>query len=205
METLSQSDYESLRESATVTASDDHGDKVLKLADGSYLKLFRIKRLITSARFFPYWRRFAENAGKLSAVRIPTLSVIRILDIPHLKRTAVHYDPLPGQTLRELRELDRELVSRLGEFLCLLHDKGVYLRSLHLGNVVLTPDGDLGLIDVADMRIRSSALSDRLRVRNFYHLCRYEEDRRLLAPHEEAFLSPINANIRPKIAAMLAG
>ena len=59
---LTKKEYESFRFGAQVIAGDQHGDKVLLLADGTYLKLFRIKRLVTSARFSPYWRRFARNA-----------------------------------------------------------------------------------------------------------------------------------------------
>jgi len=33
-----------------------------------------------------------------------------------------------------------------------LHEKGIYFRSMHLANVILTPDGTLGLIDISDMK-----------------------------------------------------
>ncbi len=32
------------------------------------------------------------------------------------------------------------------------HEKGIYLRSAHLANVILTPEGTLGLIDISDMK-----------------------------------------------------
>ena len=203
LQTMSETEYAGLRSGADVTAADHHGDKVLRLDDGTYLKLFRMKRLITSARVYPYWRRFVENAIKLNAMGIPTLSVINSYDLPHLKRTAVHYDPLPGSTLRDVAEVDAELVAKLGRFLCEIHDKGVYLRSLHLGNVVLTPEDDLGLIDVADMKIRSRSLPGRLRVRNYYHMCRYEEDRAVLSQYEGEFLAEVPVGIRDRIAGML--
>jgi hypothetical protein len=38
-------------------------------------------------------------------------------------------------------------------FIIRLHDLGMYFRSLHIGNVVITPDGRIGLIDFADLRI----------------------------------------------------
>ena len=46
MQTLEHDDYLALRAGATVLEHDRYGDKVLQLADGSYLKLFRRKRLI---------------------------------------------------------------------------------------------------------------------------------------------------------------
>ena len=200
---LSQKKYELWRSGAEVTAADQFGDKVLHLEDGTYLKLFRIKRLFSSARLFPYWRRFASNASRLAELGVLTFTVREIYDIPHLDRTAVHYDPLPGQTLRQTECLGAGLVDRLGRFLVSLHDRGIYLRSLHLGNIVLTPGDELGLIDIADMRIRSSSLPRRLRIRNYHHLCRYDEDRVRIAIHRNEFLSACDPVIRPKIAAMV--
>lgn len=203
MKSLNSMQYEALRKGAEITAADDHGDKVLLMADGTYLKLFRIKRLITSARLFPYWHRFVRNAEKLSQLGIPTVKVLEVYQIPHLDRTAVHYEPLPGSTLRQVGDMDEALVDQFGRFLSDLHDKGVYLRSLHLGNVVRTPAGELGLIDIADMRIRKKPLSGRLRLRNYHHLCRYEEDREVVARHEQAFLAHVDDSIRPELQLML--
>tara|TARA_R110002124_G_scaffold285001_1_gene462984 strand:+ start:1155 stop:1358 length:204 start_codon:yes stop_codon:yes gene_type:complete len=47
---------------------------------------------------------------------------------------------------------------------------------LHLGNIILTPQGELGLIDISDMRCLNRPLSKRMRTRNYHHLLRYEED-----------------------------
>jgi tRNA A-37 threonylcarbamoyl transferase component Bud32 len=205
MKSLTTQQYESLREACEVTALDGHGDKVLKLRDGTYLKLFRIKRLFTSARIFPYWQRFEKNAAKLDELGVPTLKVKEIFKLPDIDRTAVHYDPLPGRTLRELEQLNAELVGQLGRFIRELHDKGVYLRSMHLGNIVLTPDNQLGLIDIADMKIHGKSLSRGLRFRNFHHLCRYQDDRRLVAVHLPDFLAEFDESYRVKLNKMFQG
>ena len=55
-----------------------------------------------------------------------------------------------------------------------LHEKGIYFRSMHLANVILTPDGTLGLIDISDMKTFHRPL------RNFKHVLRYEQDRQWL-------------------------
>lgn len=65
------------------------------------------------------------------------------------------------------------LVVQLGKFIAELHAKGIYFRSLHLGNIVLTPDGQLGLIDIADMDIYPWKLWFSTRLRSFRHLTRY--------------------------------
>lgn len=203
MKSLTATQYDSLREGAEVEAADQHGEKVLRLTDGTYFKLFRIKRLVTSAWLFPYWKRFTDNAVGLAQLGVPTLTVREVYDLPDIRRTAVHYDPLPGETLRQA-ELDAALVRKLGAFLCSLHDKGIYLRSLHLGNIVLTPEGDLGLIDFADMHIHGRSLRRGLRFRNFYHLCRYEDDRRKIAVHLDEFVSAFAKADQPRIRKMFS-
>jgi len=202
MKTLTNEEYLEMRAGADVTAADEFGDKVLLLRDGTYLKLFRVKRLFTSARFFPYWRRFEKNAQALQELGVPTLKVIESIRLPALDRTAVHYEPLPGCTLREVPDFDAALVVRLGAFIKGLHDKGVYLRSMHLGNVVLTPEGELGLIDIADMRVFRRPLRKGLRLRNLHHLWRYEEDRRAISPHHKEFVSSFDAGYRDEASRM---
>ena len=61
MKTLNKEQYQALREDAEVLAADDHGDKVLKLNNGQIMKLFRRKRLFSSALIYPYGKRFADN------------------------------------------------------------------------------------------------------------------------------------------------
>ena len=46
------------------------------LQDGTLLKLFRRKRLITSAAIWPYAQRFADNAKKLEKLGIPCPKII---------------------------------------------------------------------------------------------------------------------------------
>jgi hypothetical protein len=204
MKSLTNEEYLEMRAGADVIAADDYGDKVLLLKDGTYLKLFRVKRLFTSARLFPYWRRFEKNSEALHSLGVPTLKVIESISLPELDRTAVHYEPLPGDILREVPDFDSALVTRLGAFIKQLHDKGVYLRSMHLGNVVLTPDGQLGLIDIADMKVYGGSLRKGLRLRNLYHLWRYEEDRRAIAVHHKAFVSSFDAGYRDEASRMFA-
>jgi serine/threonine protein kinase len=92
--------------------------------------------------------------------------------ISELSRDVVHYAPLAGSTLRELARagLSSDRKHRLKEaftqFVIYLHDKGVYFRSLHIGNIVCTPDGQLGLIDFSDLRIHPWPLGKYLRARN---------------------------------------
>lgn len=187
MQAIDHSTYEALRKGAHVLEADGSGDKVLRLADGRMLKLFRRKRLLSSALFFPYAQRFADNTRALELRGIPCPTVIAVYRIPSIQRDGVYYDPLEGMTVRQLQttgETANALRSQLGAFIARLHEKGVYFRSLHFGNVVLTPDNQLGLIDIADLRCQRRALSDSKRLRNFAHLLRYKEDRQWLLGHD---------------------
>jgi len=179
---LNHQQYLELRRDAKVLANenDGHGDKVLRLRDGKMLKLFRLKSLFSSALFKPYSKRFLHNALALQKLGVPTITGLTEYHIPSIKRTAALYDPLPGDTLRDIIQQDGglsvELAQSLGKFFALLHQLGIYFRSTHLGNIVYTPDKQWGLIDVADMRFYNRSLPMNLRLRNFQHLCRYHID-----------------------------
>jgi len=132
LQTLSHDEYLALRDGAQVLEFDRHGDKVLMLSDGSYLKLFRRKRLISSAAWYPYAQRFADNALALTERRIPCPEVLEVFRIPAIRRDAVRYRPLPGQTLRQLIRAGAatdDLRDRLGRFVARLHEAGIYFRS----------------------------------------------------------------------------
>lgn len=173
---VSHEEYQALREGAEVLEADSHGEKVLRLADGSMLKLFRRKRLLSSAAWYPYARRFAVNARKLAARGIPVPDVVDVMRIASIRRDAVRYQPLAGAALRALAREPGEaatipdLKERFNRFVVHLHEKGIYFRSLHLGNVILTPDGSFGLIDFADLRVYRRPLSRTMRARNIRRL-----------------------------------
>lgn len=180
LQILSHDEYLALRAGAQVLEYDRHGDKVLQLVDGSYLKLFRRKRLISSAAWYPYAKRFADNALALAEREIPCPQVMGLYRIPSVSREAVRYRPLQGQTLRQLIRSGADsagLRARLGRFVAELHEAGIYFRSLHLGNIVLTPTGELGLIDIADLRAARRPIPLHRRRRNLQHLLRDEQDR----------------------------
>ncbi|WP_454862851.1 O-antigen ligase family protein [Pseudomonas hormoni] len=191
---LTQPALQALTTHARVIEEDGLGPKVLRLADDSFLKLFRPRRWYTSGSFNAYSERFAVNSERLRNMGFPTP---QILDLYRLDDggSAVHYTPLPGNTLRQVLQaitapdVRQALVERFGKFMAQLHEQGVYFRSLHLGNVLVLEDGEFGLIDVADLRIYPSSLSLSLRQRNLRHMQRYTVDRRwLFEDHFQALL-----------------
>ena len=185
MQILTATDYNRLRDGGRVIEADGFGDKVIILRDGTFLKLFRRKSLLTSELIWPYAMRFANNAHALIQRGIPTVEIKSVYKIPSIRRTAVHYRPLAGETLRkwlgECNELERQQLARdLGRFVAWLHRSGVYFRSLHMGNILRMPDERLGLIDISDMRCYGYSLGENSRLRNFRHMARYRDDIKLL-------------------------
>ncbi|NMG77192.1 toluene tolerance protein [Aromatoleum diolicum] len=180
---LAHEDYLRLRQGARVMEADRYGDKVLLLADGSYLKLFRRKRLFSSAAWYPYALRFADNTRSLAQLGIPCPEVIELYRLPQIERDAVHYRALPGETIRRMvaagipDDQATNLRHQIRQFIDRLHDLGIYFRSCHLGNIVLTPEGELGLIDIADLQPCRSSLGALKRQRNYRHILRDARDR----------------------------
>lgn len=192
--------YDALVAGGRVIEADRHGAKLITLTDGNYLKLFRRKRLLSSALMRPYSWRFQRNALRLARLGIPTVAPEALLRIPHLHRTAVVYRPLAGLTLRaRLRDSSAPapLIEGFGRFLGELHHRGVYFRSLHFGNLVVDDAGAFGLIDVADLDFRAAPLRPTLVLRNLHHLMRYPRDWALVRAAGGAFLTGYERAGRP--------
>tara|TARA_R110001606_G_scaffold399282_1_gene583463 strand:- start:69240 stop:69833 length:594 start_codon:yes stop_codon:yes gene_type:complete len=192
---MSSEQFAAMRRDAEVVEKDGHGEKVLRLKDGSYLKLFRRKSWLSKTVLFPPATRFAKNAEELERLGIPCPRIIKLYKLTDPYRSVVHYEPLEGITLRQMLNqqpsLEQlELFGMLAEFITHLHDIGVYFRSLHLGNIVLTPAGELGLIDISDMRCLGKPLSRRMRNRNYRHLLRYQNDWALVNPSARNVIDP---------------
>lgn len=166
---------------AEILERDAKGLKVLQFANGDILKLFRVKHLISSARIYSHARSFCRNADRFQVLAVPTVTIKQLFHFADSNNSAALYQPLSGHTLRQIARsegLNEQLLRHMGAFVAGLHQRGVYFRSLHLGNIVRTPDGELGLIDIADLSIRPWNLFCFERLRNFRHLCRLGEDRR---------------------------
>ena len=162
-----------------VLSRDGFGEKVLQTADGAMVKIFRRKHRFSSALLSCYAKRFCKNANRLRRLGIATVEILDLAYCREEKKHLVTYRPLPGVDLRAALaagDPDR-LLRHLAGFMARLHRAGVYFRSIHFGNIVVTPSGELGLIDVADMRIFAWSLGADRRNRNFKHMLRYPQDR----------------------------
>ena len=167
--------------SAKLMVADSMGPKVMRLDNGNIIKIFRHKRVFSSALIAPYAIRFSNHAFKLKALNIPTITPLELMYCPQKKTYVVEYQPLPGALLRGLLQAseDDTLFRLTASFIAELHNKGVYFRSLHFENIVCH-ENKLGLIDIADMKIHNRPLSPALRQRNFQHFLRYPADAKLI-------------------------
>jgi len=175
---MSADEYTRLTQGATELERDRHGVKVLLTPDDKIIKLIRIKRWLSLSTIYPYSLRFQRNAKRLLAMDIPCVDVERIFYCRDIKRHGIIYPLLDGESLEKIADRDgisEELFQKLAQFIALLHGKGIYFRSLHLGNILLLPQGGFGLIDVADMRFSMGPLRIDQRRRNFRHLLRNQE------------------------------
>ena len=186
LEDITVTEFERIVDAGELVVADSHGPNVLHLDNGNMIKLFRRKRLISSALFSPYAVRFTNNAFKLSALDIPTVTPVRLMHCATRSIHLVEYRPLTGELLRGLLQAEGsdDQFSQTARFIAELHHKGVYFRSLHFENII-THDGSLGLIDIADMKIYRHPLSQSLRQRNFQHFMRYPQDAALISSFGE--------------------
>ncbi|VXA97205.1 Toluene tolerance protein [Pseudomonas sp. 8BK] len=167
-----------------VLEKDSHGAKVIRLADGNLLKIFRSRRLPLLARLHPDAARFEDRAKRLqdTGIQTPIICETCWIDRSNLV-SACLYKPLAGQPLDRLfcnsRKQFDVLLPQLAAYIYRLHQRGIYFRSLHLGNILRTPDGDFGLIDFLDIRFKNRPLGRMLIRRNFQHLHNYLQRRKV--------------------------
>lgn len=187
---MPEENYDKLVSGAKLLEKDGRGPKVYATHDGRIVKLFRVKRRISSNLLNPYARRFAWNAAVLARLGIAAPEVEFFGKVPHLNRQIVVYPMVQGKSLREaLRGIDDaaavEIMRRFGAFVAMLHGKGVLFRSLHFGNVLVAGHG-MALIDFLDLKVFRTPLPEAKRIKNLCFLAKYPEDREMLRAHLES-------------------
>ncbi len=190
LRTLPENDFNTLIEGAELLEKDGLGPKVYATPDRRIVKLFRVKRLISSNLLRAYARRFAANSTALADIGVAALNVEFFGKVPHIARQIVIYPMMPGVSLREASRGNHpgaagELMRRFGFFLAVLHEKGVFFRSLHFGNVLVDGDG-MSLIDILDLKVFKKPLPENKRIRNIRFLAKYPEDSAMVRDHLDA-------------------
>lgn len=146
--------------------------------DGELAKCFHDKRHLSTGTLVPKGPHFARNAVKLSRLGINGPIPKKIYRNNLEGVTIVTYDRIEGEDLRTLAAKETFVeMNRLSSYLSELHEKGVYFRGIHLGNILLMPSGELALIDIAGMTIWPFPISVWHRARNVCRLLTYADDR----------------------------
>jgi len=147
--------------------------------DGTATKIWaKKKKLISSTTFSPYPNRFVKNAQR--GVTVPEILDQAILEGSHIR--IVTYRSLPGNSIRQLLKSSPEKVNihSLCTYFHELHNKGIHFRSLHLGNIIQTPEAGYGLIDFTDVTYYSKPLSLKRRTANIAYPMQYQDDMRMI-------------------------
>ena len=182
MRRLTRDEFERLTSGAHVLSVDEHGERVLLTPDNRVIKLFRTRRWFSSARLQPYALRFARASYELARRGIVAAAVEDVARVAGIKRDLVVYRHMNGVPLRHaLSEQANQpaLLEELARMMADLHERGVYFRAAHFGNVLVQTRGRqrrLALIDLSATSFVRRPLSPQIRARNFRPLTRYAED-----------------------------
>lgn len=174
---MSKREYSDLIDQNEILEKDPWGVKVLETSDNTIIKIFRLKRLFSSAYFAPYALRFKWNSNHLKKRGIETVVVDKIVYCREEQRHVLSYKKISGQPIKSILEKNRNnkvLLKNLIVFVAHLHDKGIYFRSLHFGNIIVKPDGEFALIDISNIKFFPFKLSINQRIRNLKHLIKHE-------------------------------
>ena len=183
MKTISKEQLEKLCSHGEAIDSKAGYPCVVLHPDGTATKIWaKKKKLISSTSFSPYPNRFIKNAQRLAqrGVVVPEILDQAILEGSHVR--IVTYQSLPGHSIRTLLKSSPEKVNThsLCAYIHELHNKGIHFRSLHLGNIIQTPEGGYGLIDFTDVTYYSKPLSLKRRAANIAYPMQYQDDMRMI-------------------------
>lgn len=193
MLTLTLAQHQSRMGSSKILEADGLGPKVLLLSNGTMAKLFRRRIGLSSDKLRPYSLRFVRNAIKLKKNSIQTLTPLERYRVIDSNLDVVIYQPLAGDSLKDLSKhhphlIDENLSIELGRYIGELHNRGIFFRSLHLGNILRLQNSEFGLIDIADLSVHRFRLSQPQKLRNFKHLVRMTEFKDPLKTHKDALM-----------------
>jgi len=139
----------------------------------------RKKKLLSSATLRPYSDRFIHNGKELASRGIVVPEIVRHMKVKNSHIRVVTYHPISGVSIREqLKKNPKQLdVSSLAQFIYDLHQKGIFFRGIHLGNIIqLTTGKGYGLIDFTDVKFYSKSISNSRRATNLATPLRYLDD-----------------------------
>ena len=175
---ISQQQFDQLIAESQVLATGKRGPRLLETKQGEIIKVFPQRKWVSTNRLYPYAKRFMRNARLLGEYGFPSIEVTECQRLQGTATYLVKYPKLPGDDLRHLfnNSADGSVWKEFAGFMASLHERGIFFRGIHLGNVLRLPEGSFVLIDITTVKFRRKALSLSERVRNLQHLMMYPED-----------------------------
>jgi len=179
MDIIPTEELKELTESCKLLDGSREAPGIMLDTDDNILKFFYPRdRIFTIKKFLPAASSFAANAGKLNKRGINTVSINGVMHCKDPKCYIVSYKKLPGEDFRHLyANRGRSALEPLPAFIAHLHDKGVFFRSIHLGNLLWQPDNRIALLDIQGTHFSLFKLDPIRRARNLSHLLNTKEDR----------------------------
>lgn len=180
---LSVDEFDEMVGAATMlAASSKRGrPRMMMNEKGDILKFFYQRKKLSASRIKPYALRFAKNCKKLLARGIDAVCVKKIYYCPEKQCHVVRYIRIPGKDIREcLASGQSEVLENIPGLLADLHKKGIFFRSVHLGNILQVKEDEFGLVDVANVRFYARSLRASLRARNIIHMFENRDDEEVL-------------------------
>lgn len=155
-----------------ILAANGDKPKVIESETGEIIRFFYPKKkLFSSNKYRPYAVRFSSNAKQLNSMNIAAPTIKSLQYYPPLKTHILRYEKLLGEDARSLlTNSNPNMIANVITFIAKLHEQGVFFRSIHMGNVIIQPNGGFGLIDIADTRFNNKPLSLLQRYRNLKHI-----------------------------------
>jgi len=190
-------EYARLTQGATLWKVNEYIPSTSAIPDGRIVKLFRPARFWSTRAFRPEARAFIAVAQRLAALGVPAPAITDYLRVVRPPRDVVCYQPVAGESLRKALlacEDGQPLLNDFAGFLAELHEKGVFFRGIHLGNVILTPERAFGLVDFSQAKFYDRPLRVGQRKRNLRHFRTHRKDRGIFdkiafGPMAEAYLA----------------
>lgn len=179
MELISSDDYHQLISDPEVAVLHSDGDKPkVLLKEQIILKIFRPKsKLISSSYWRPMALRFSRHSKILNSLGYLVPDVTRIQHCQEMNIYLLHYPRIAGETVQQLvLRGELSLLNKMAVFMAGMHRDGIFFRSAHLENFLYTEEEKFALIDLADMKFKSSPLTAYSRYRNLRHLFEASRD-----------------------------
>lgn len=177
MNFLTKMELDEIVKDSTVLLGFAERPGILITSKNEIAKFFYKRKRFSTSTIKPQAKRFEKNGIRLKQIEIKAPLVKEIHYCKDISGHLVIYDMINGEDYRELcGKGDADYLSDLPGFLTHLHQLGVYFRAIHLGNLIKCPSGEIALVDISDLSVRSRGLSVFRRARNLAHLIDTKED-----------------------------